>query len=328
MIRLNPKGIQALLFYTAFRFACSVATAAGAEPAPVTGDLFVHDPSTILKEGPRYYLFSTGPGISAKSSTNLSHWTREKSVFAAPPGWTTNSVPGFRGYFWAPDVIRLGTNYYLYYSVSTFGKQVSAIGLATSPTLDSSSPQYQWIDQGLVIQSREGDPFNAIDPNLYLDKDRKLWMTFGSFWRGIYTVELDPQTGKRLVPQSPFHHLAYSESIEAATLHRRGDDYYLFVNWGTCCRGTNSTYEIRVGRSKQVTGPYLDKDGRDLRRKGGTFFLGTEGTEIGPGHISIFKEGEREVFSYHVYDANLRGRSQLRTRTLRWTEDGWPVAGN
>ncbi|MBI4664733.1 MAG: arabinan endo-1,5-alpha-L-arabinosidase [Verrucomicrobia bacterium] len=315
-----------------FRFliqgvACAVAVCASTWAAqPMTGDLFVHDPSTILKLGSNYFLFNTGMGIATKSSSNRVHWTRGSPVFNAPPAWTTNTVPSFRGHFWAPDVIQLNGQYYLYYSVSTFGKQVSAIGLATSPTLDPAAPNYHWTDHGAVIQSTNGSPFNAIDPALFRDRDGKIWMAFGSFWRGIYLVELDSRTGKRVAPDSPFRRVAYHRDIEAAALHQREDRYYLFVNWGLCCRGTNSTYEVRVGRSKTITGPYLDRDGHDLVNGGGTLFLKTEGADFGPGHIAVLNDDGREFISCHVYDATLRGRSQLRLRALQWSEDGWPAA--
>jgi arabinan endo-1,5-alpha-L-arabinosidase len=292
----------------------------------LSGELFAHDPSSIVKEGATFHVFSTGPGIATKTSSNLTHWTRGSAVFAAPPAWTTNAVAGFRGYFWAPDVVRVGGKYFLYYSVSTFGKQRSAIGLATTSTLDTNSSQYGWSDQGPVIESQPGDPFNAIDPSVFLDRDGKLWMALGSFWRGIFLVELNPGTGKRIATNSPVHRLAWHDSIEAATVCRHGDDYILFVNWGACCRGTNSTYEVRVGRSKNITGPYLDRDGKDLREGGGTLFLRTEGNDVGPGHIGVLNEGGREFISYHIYDAAQRGRSQLRIRRLLWTQDGWPVA--
>jgi arabinan endo-1,5-alpha-L-arabinosidase len=306
----------------------AAASAVAANVEPLEGDLFVHDPSTILKDGTNYHLFSTGAGSATKSSSNRLHWTRGQSVFASPPAWTTNVVPGFRGYFWAPDVAFVDGRYLLYYSVSTFGKQLSAIGLATGPTLDTASLQYHWTDHGAVLQSRAGDAFNAIDPSVMLDRDGKLWMAFGSFWRGIYLAELDPRTGKRIAPDSPLHRLAWHESIEAAGLYRHRDDYYLFVNWGACCRGTNSTYEVRVGRSKGVTGPFLDRDRRNLVDRGGTPFLQSEGQDIGPGHVGVLNDNGREFISYHVYDARLRGRSQLRIRSLRWSPDGWPVAAD
>lgn len=308
------------LFPNVLTIACVTILAGTSSSAELTGELQAHDPSTILKENGRYRVFTTGPGISTKSSTNGQHWIRGKPVFPAPPAWTTNVVPGFRGHFWAPDVIEHGGKYFLYYSVSTFGKQRSAIGLATSPSLTEPA----WTDQGPVLVSSPGDPYNAIDPSLLLDRDGKLWMAFGSFWRGIYLLELDPATGKRISTNSPAIHLAYHEAIEAAGLHRRGDNYYLFVNWGICCRGTNSTYEVQVGRSRKVTGPYLDRDGKNLASGGGTLFLATQGSDIGPGHVEVLEFNGQEYVSYHVYDAKSAGRPRLRLAPVRWTEDGWP----
>jgi arabinan endo-1,5-alpha-L-arabinosidase len=155
--------------------------------------------------------------------------------------------------------------------------------------------------------------------------DGKLWLAYGSFWSGIKLVELDPKSGKRLAPDSPLHALAHQEEIEAAAIHRHGDHYYLFVNWGRCCRGVKSTYNIRVGRSPEITGPYLDKEGTDLRKGGGSLVLATEGRFIGPGHAGILKEGERCWLSFHFYDGSENGRSKLAIRGLEWTKDGWPA---
>jgi arabinan endo-1,5-alpha-L-arabinosidase len=296
------------------------------EPMALEGQTFIHDPSTILKEGERYYVFGTGRGIISKSSPDLVHWSNGPSVFGMPPAWTTNAVPGYRGHTWAPDVIRLNDQFYLYYSVSTFGKQVSAIGLMTSSTLDSTATNYLWTDRGIVIQSTNGSAFNTIDPSVMLDNDGKLWMAFGSFWEGIHLIELNPKTGLRADPNSKPIRLAWNSKIEAACLTWHGGYYYLFVNWGSCCRGINSTYEIRVGRSKKVTGPYLDRDGKDLVNEGGTMFLETTGRFIGPGHVGILRDGGKDLFSYHYYDANTRGQSRLAIGKIHWSDDGWPSA--
>jgi arabinan endo-1,5-alpha-L-arabinosidase len=166
--------------------------------------------------------------------------------------------------------------------------------------------------------------YNAIDPALFRDAGGNLWMSFGSYWSGIKLIQLDPATGKRTAPDSPVHALAHADSIEASFLHRHGDRYYLYVNWGFCCRGTNSTYEIRVGRSDKVTGPYLDMEGRDMLLSGGTKLLGTEGAMIGPGHASIFSENGRSWFGFHFYDGTRRGASTYALRPMRWAADGWP----
>jgi arabinan endo-1,5-alpha-L-arabinosidase len=294
------------------------------EPRPLEGQTFVHDPSTVVNEDGTYYVFSTGRGVLSKSSRDLVHWTDGPSVFGQMPGWSLSAVPGFRG-CWAPDVIRLNGQFYLYYAVSTFGKQVSAIGLATNPTLDSSSTDYHWTDRGPVIQSTNGSAFNTIDPSVMSDTDGKLWMAFGSFWKGIYLIQLDPKTGLRADTHSAPQRLAWNSKIEAACLTRHDEFYYLFVNWGQCCRGTNSTYEVHVGRAKNITGPYLDRDGMDLVDEGGTLFLETTGRFIGPGHIGILTDGGTNWFSYHYYDADTYGRSRLALGQIHWSDDGWPA---
>lgn len=305
----------------------------GAQPLPIRGALGIHDPSTLVKCNGRYYIFGTGQGIISRSSADLQYWEAGPGVFDRPPAWTTNAVAGFTGNFWAPDIVYVNGKYHLYYSVSTWGSQVSAIGLATNPTLDPSDPSYQWTDQGPVIQSTNGMPYNCIDPGVFLDPDTgRMWMTFGSYWNGIYLVELAPSTGKRIAPDSTVYHIARHDfganSIEASCLYKRGAYYYLFVNWDSCCAGMNSTYNIRVGRSTSVTGPYRDRSGAGLSNGGGTLFLKTTGKYIGPGHMGIFDENGTNWFTFHYYDANANGTPTLGLAQLSWTEDGWPIFTN
>ena len=125
----------------------------------------VHDPVMARGEDGRYYVFSTGMGIGVMSSADMKTWKREKPVFDHAPQWAVDSVKGFRGHIWAPDISRHGDKWYLYYSCSTFGKNGSAIGVATNSTLDPQSPHYKWEDQGVVIVShKRQDNWNAIDP--------------------------------------------------------------------------------------------------------------------------------------------------------------------
>jgi beta-glucanase (GH16 family) len=319
-------------FCSLILFAALVANCAGTNftPLPLAGQTFIHDPSTIIKEGTNYFIFGTGPGIRTKSSPDLIHWTNGDPVFHAPPAWTTNFVPSFNGYAWAPDVVRVNGKYFLYYAASAWQKQTSAIGLLTSPTLNPAATNHLWTDGGAVITSTNGYAFNAIDPSAFLDVDGKLWLAFGSYWQGIYLTELDPQTGLRVATNSPVYNLAWNQSIEAACLTRHANYYYLFVNWGQCCAGTNSTYEVRVGRAEKITGPYLDREGKDLVDDGGSPFLESSGRFIGPGHIGIVAGGDTNgmtQFSYHYYDGETQGKSRLALGKIDWS-DGWPVAVN
>jgi arabinan endo-1,5-alpha-L-arabinosidase len=293
----------------------------------LVGQTFTHDPSTVIKDGGRYYDFGTAPGIRVLSSPDLIHWSNDGRVFQTPPEWTKTAVPAFKGTFWAPDIIQVNGKFYLYYAVSTIGKQVSAIGLATTPTLDTSATNFAWTDCGMVIASSPKSPFNTIDPSVMQDTDGKLWLAFGSYWQGIFLTELNPQTGLRIATNSPIYNLAWNHSIEASCLTRHDDDYYLFVNWGQCCQGTNSTYEVRIGRAKKITGPYLDRDGKSLADAGGSMFLQSSGRFIGPGHIGILTDNGTNWFSYHYYDGATQGRSRLALGKLDWSS-GWPVPTN
>lgn len=299
-------------------------------PWSLEGDTFIHDPSTIIKDGPNYYIFGTGPGVRTKSSPDLIHWQSCGPVFREAPASTTHFVPNFHGALWAPDIIRADGKFLLYYAASSWGKQTSAIGLATNDTLDQKAKNFSWHDCGPVITSTNGGEFNTIDPSVMLDTDGKLWLAFGSYWDGIFLTELDPQTGLRVATNSPIYHLAWNHSIEASCITRHDNFYYLFVNWGQCCEGTNSTYEVRVGRAEKVSGPYRDRDGNDLAGGGGSIFLQSSGRFIGPGHIGIVNDGSTNgptLFSYHYYDADTQGRSRLAIGKIDWSS-GWPVPTN
>ena len=284
-----------------------------------------HDPSTIVKCKDEYWVFYTGRGIPSCHSRDLAVWESGPPVFTNAPAWTAEAVPANRWmHYWAPDVIRLGDHYLLYYSVSSFGKNRSAIGLATNPTLDPADPQFHWTDRGIVVQSTPTDTFNTIDPAIKQDADGHLWLAFGSFWSGIKLIQLDPESGRRIATNSPLYSLAHNDEIEAAYIHYHAGFYYLFVNWGQCCRGTNSTYEIRMGRSQKITGPYLDQHGEDMLNGGGTPFLSTSGQFIGPGHAGIISKDGIDWLSCHFYDGTRHGQPTLAILPLRWNTNGWP----
>jgi arabinan endo-1,5-alpha-L-arabinosidase len=287
------------------------------------------DPSSIVQCKNEYWVFYTGHGVPSYRSRDLVKWEPGPVVFQTAPAWIAKIVPeNRRRLYWAPDIIKLGDRYLLYYSVSTIGKMTSAIGLATTPTLDPADPAYHWTDQGFVVRTQEGDGYNAIDPSVFHDRDGRLWLSFGSYWSGIKLVELEPQSGKRLAPDSQPVPLAYNESIEASYLCRHDDYYYLFVNWGSCCRGPQSTYNIRVGRSQSVTGPYLDKAGVNLLQRGGSLFLATtNGPLIGPGHAGTLRAQGKDWFTSDFEgDLRLEGNATLAIMPLRWNADGWPEA--
>jgi arabinan endo-1,5-alpha-L-arabinosidase len=339
--RTRVAVTASLVYVGAFTFSFAADTPNFAEtqpdrPVPVrpleesaSRGIVTRDPSSIVRCKDDYWVFYTGRGVPSYHSKDLVKWERGPAVLKSAPEWIAGAVPENRNMvYWAPDIMKLGDRYLLYYSVSSFGKMTSAIALATNSTLDPDDPAYKWTDQGIVVRTQDGDGYNAIDPSVFHDTDGSLWLSFGSYWSGIKLIQLNPQTGKRLAPDSKLISLAYNESIEASYLCKHDNYYYLFVNWGSCCKGTNSTYNIRVGRSAAVAGPYVDKAGVEMLHKGGTVFLPTaNGPLIGPGHAgTLSAQGKVWFTSDFEGDVRMNGKATLAIMPLLWNADGWPEA--
>ncbi|WP_260925780.1 arabinan endo-1,5-alpha-L-arabinosidase [Novosphingobium sp. 9] len=296
----------------------------------------VHDP-VIIREGQTYHVYNTiGRYIGEKTSTDLVHWVNAGPVFDTLPAWATKAVPGTEG-IWAPDISYENGEYRLYYAVSTFGSNRSAVGLATSPTLDRSSANYHWTDHGLVVMSTEADDFNAIDPNFVKDAQGGQWLTLGSFWTGIKLFRLDPKTGKPASGTKPISlarrpvPAGAPDAIEAPFILPHGGWYYLLTSFDYCCKGVNSTYYTVISRSRSVTGPYLGKDGSKALEGGGSVLvradLKEKGRFRGPGHPGAFTDTDGTTYLvYHAYDKQHEGAPTLRIAPLIWGADGWPVA--
>jgi arabinan endo-1,5-alpha-L-arabinosidase len=309
-----------------FAFLCVLVV--GVSPAAaLDGMLGIHDPSTVIVCDGTYYVYGTGRGIPFLTSVDGFTWKRASHVFDQVPKEVEAVVPGHTGSgIWAPDVIKINNQYYLYYAVSVWGSFESAIGVMTNATLNPASPKYKWIDGGLVVNSAKGEDLNAIDPCPCLAPDGTLWLSYGSYHGKIRILQLNPQTGGRIAPNSPARDI--SSKSEASYVMHHGDYFYLLVNHGSCCQGKNSTYNIRMGRSTKVTGPYLDQDGKDLLDGAGSLFLESEGTLIGPGQFGRLIDDGVEKFSCHYEaDTSKTGRAVLDIRPLLWTADGWPAAG-
>jgi len=305
--------------------------------ARATDDVRVHDP-VMIRQGETYYVFSTGPGIRVYSSHDMKDWREEPAVFDRAPEWTFKAVPGFKGHIWAPDISEHGGIYYLYYAISLAGKITSAIGLATNATLDRKSPDFKWVDRGMVLQSVVNrDLWNAIDPQLVVGDEGMPWLAFGSFWSGLKLVKLTSDYTRVAEPQewyaiakrerSVFQPDAEPEpaAIEAPFIFRKGDYYYLFVSWDYCCRGINSNYKIALGRSKKITGPYRDRQGRDMAVGGGTILLAGNDRWPGVGHNSAYTFDGKDYLVFHAYDARDDGHSKLKILEMTWDSAGWPL---
>ena len=299
----------------------------------------VHDPVMAYEDG-TYYLFATGHGIQQMTSRDCKTWTVSlQPVMTVIPQWTRDSVPGFTNHVWAPDIIRWHDRWWLAYSCSTFGKNGSAIGLLSSSSLKSPI----WNDEGCIVTSREQrDNWNAIDPNFIIDEDDQPWLVWGSFWDGIQIARLDttmhlakgeiPRTiARRYSPKdlnrmpNPTSQYAGTNAIEAPFIMKHGGYYYLFVSWDYCCMGSKSSYRVVVGRSKTVDGPYVDRDGEDMREGGGTPVIAGDKKEFEAlGHCAAYHYDDKDIFICHGYSIAHNGASILVQRLIRWTADGWP----
>ena len=290
----------------------SAILAAGAFPAAaqLQGEPFIHDPSTITLSDGRYHTFGTrGGGL------------------VSDDGWTWRGGPERPGGGVAPDVIKIGDRYYVAYAVGgggMSGGHASQVKMMWTYSLDPKSLRFKFHDIGVVASSDGVETADAIDP-AFLYVDGRLWLTYGTYFGPVRIIELDPKTGLRIAGNQP---IDVAIDMEATAMMHRDGWYYLLGTHGTCCDGPNSTYHIRVGRSRSPLGPYVDHMGTPLLRGGGKLVVSARGRGIGPGHFGLIElEGGVQKFSMH-YEADMdrSGRSVLAILPLRWT-DGWPVAG-
>lgn len=300
-------------------------------------EISVHDP-VMIKQKDTYYLYCTGKGISVFSSKDLKNWKPEPAIFKEKPVWVDAVVPNFENHIWAPDISIHNNIYYLYYSVSAFAKNTSAIALATNTTLDPKNPAYKWVDHGIVIQSVPNrDLWNAIDPNLTLDENNTPWLAFGSFWNGLKMVKLNPDLKSVAQPEEWFtiskrkrtFELADTDpgdgALEAPFIFKKNGYYYQFLSWDLCCRGEKSTYKVVVGRAKNITGPYVDVDGKPLNEGGGTVLIQGNENYYGAGHNSAYTFDGKDYIIFHAYDSKQKGKPVLKIKEMQWDAALWPV---
>jgi len=279
--------------------------------AQLDGEPYIHDPSTVIQSDGKYYTFGTGGG-----------------GLISDDGYTWHSGAVRPGGGVAPDVIKIGDRYYVAYAVGgggMSGGHASNVKVMWNKTLDPKSPNFEFHDVGVVASSDGVEDCDAIDP-AFLYANGHLWLSYGTYFGYIRIVELDPRTGNRMAGNKAVN---VAIDMEATDLLYRDGWYYLLGTHGTCCDGANSTYNIRVGRSRNPTGPYVDNMGIPLLKGGGKLVAAASGRHMGLGHFGLMDLGDGvQKFSMH-YEADLDrgGRSVLDIRPLLWKDD-WPVGGD
>ena len=299
--------------HLAFAMTCASLALLSAAPAgaQLAGEPYIHDPSTIAQSDGKYYTFGTGRG-----------------GLLSEDGWTWHAGGERPGGGVAPDVIKIGDRYYVAYAVGGGGMNgghASNVKIMWTKSLDPKSPDFGYHDVGVVASSNGAEDCDAIDP-AFLLADGHLWLSYGTYFGYIRMVELDPKTGERLPGNQP---VDVAIDMEATALLYRDGYYYLLGTHGTCCDGPNSSYNIRVGRSRSPTGPYLDNMGVPLLKGGGKLLVAGRGRVFGPGHFGLIDLGDdMQKYSMH-YEADMdrSARSVLGIQPLLW-KDGWPQGGD
>ncbi|WP_375582545.1 arabinan endo-1,5-alpha-L-arabinosidase [Cyclobacterium xiamenense] len=303
----------------------------------------VHDPAQLVEVNNELVLFASAVEWSTyKFGSNAWELKGDDIYAGGGPSWYNGTN------LWAPSVWKTNPNELrLYHSaVSDEVNHRSRIGFVTVSTLTSGFIFTPSMDYVLESQNTQ-QPF-AIDPAVFEDDFNRTWLVYGSHANGIWMVELDQKTGllkrnpknktwditdDRFIEVANYGGTLDENNIEAAYIynHPGNSYYYLFVNWDVCCSGINSTYNIRVGRSYQPTGPFVDRNGVDLKTGGGTLFLDANGEIIGndrfqgPGHSGIYQHSNgKYYFSHHFYDENNNGEPSLAIWNLSWIDD-WPI---
>jgi arabinan endo-1,5-alpha-L-arabinosidase len=277
-----------------------------------TGAPYIHDPSTIAECDGKYYTFGTGGG-----------------GLISDDGWSWHGGAERPGGGAAPDVLKIGDRYLCIYGATgggLGGGHNGRILTMWNKTLDPKSPDFKWTKAVEVCSSDGMEDQDAIDPSLLLDPTTgRLWVSYGTYFGTIRLIELDPKTGFRMKGNKEKD---IAIDCEATDLIYRDGWYYLLGTHGTCCDGVNSTYNIVVGRSRNVEGPYVDNVGRDMFHGGGRMVIAAGDRKTGPGHFgrTVIDEGVEIMSCHYEADFDRSGRSVLGIRPLLW-KNGWPVAG-
>ncbi|SDM31376.1 arabinan endo-1,5-alpha-L-arabinosidase [Catalinimonas alkaloidigena] len=310
------------------------------------GPYNVHDPS-ILDDGEYFYCYSTDAsfgntserfGLQIRRSKDLIEWQFVGWAWNGLPPQGANYIRGqgtepFQS-LWAPYILKVGSEYRLYYSLSSEVHKLSAIGLLTA-----TSPEGPWTERGLAVTSRTSLPMtNAIDPSVLTAPDGRQWMYYGSAYDGIYVVELDPATGLAKTQNDKGHRIAQrgftggriNGNIEGPEIiyHPEQQKYYLFIAYDWL----ETKYNVRVGRADSPEGPFLDFNGVDLNGEedNGPMILAPYQFEGHPGwqgvsHCAVWHRDGQYYLAHQGRPVENAFYMVLHVRKVFWTEDGWPV---
>jgi arabinan endo-1,5-alpha-L-arabinosidase len=300
--------IRAFLYALALVAFSHITRAQWPNPLPCTGVCNnSRDPALIRRDDGTWFRFATSEGIPIFTASNFSGpWEQQGYVL---PQCSKIPLPGSCD-VWAPDVTLVDDTFYMYYSVSQIASQASAIGVATSKSLEADS----WTDHGMLLESKPFDEFNSIDANLLITDESKRLLTYGSYWTGIFQVELGQFTEVIDTVQMPGTHLASLRDtlipyIEGAFLFKWDQLYYLFFSSGICCGHDkflpppDQEYKVKVCRSKSPDRDFIDKDGTKCLDSGGTLVLGSHDNVYSPGGQAVYNiSGYGPVLYYHYND--------------------------
>ncbi|KAJ5970770.1 uncharacterized protein N7479_000688 [Penicillium vulpinum] len=313
-------------------------------PLANPGNIPAHDPNIIFHDE-HYYLFKGGIHIPIFKSDNISGpWEKLGTVLSGD-----SIIPkGNQSRPWAPTTIEKNGTFYCYYTLSARGSRNSAVGVATTTSLDGSP----WTDHGVVINTGKGVgagvwPYtitNAIDASVIVDGDSgQTYLNYGSFWHDIWQVPLADDllsvkdARKPDAVQLTYIPRAKSKPEEGSWVSFRQGFYYAWFSHGKCCNfkagfpARGREYSIRVGRSRSVRGPFVDKKGRLLLQGGGTVVYGSNhGVVYAPGGLGVLagnNDSASDILYYHYLNTSIgfgHGQAQLGWNYLDY-EDGWPV---
>ncbi len=279
------------------------------------------DPS-VVRDGSNLYLFGTSGRVYKIESFQEGAYQLPDVLRSIPWGASSRNI-------WAPDVYRVGDHWNYYYSNSVWGGEDTAgIGVMTSLSLEGP-----WVDKGKIFTGEEIGVANSIDP-VVIEEGGHIYMAWGSF-RGIFLIELNEDGTALKNPETAREEKILIAGIvgnwngatyEGSYIRKIGDYFYYFGSQGTCCAGSNSTYHVKVARSKSLFGPYLDSQGVDmLGENRGELVIKGDQNVAGPGHMSLLEDDNHDWWMfYHGYDKNNPLGRMVFMDKLLWDDNGFP----